>query len=149
MIINEWTTGFERTRQDSVLLMPHATETSTIQDYKQNLGDIFKVSTGYSLTNLNYRSGLFRDVRSDCARWKFLEFIPVVHYLVAASPALLQIVENGSPRMVSTCGIIVLFWEVVLVASFVCAFVFAVLHDDLLHLLGLLSFKLLLLFLLF
>lgn len=91
------------------------------------------------------RSGLFGNMWPHCAGWKFLELIPIINDLVAASPALLQVMEDGGSRVVSADAGRVFIRQVVFVASLVNAPMFPVLHHYLLGFLVLLRLNLLLL----
>ena len=49
------------------------------------------------------------------------EFVPIIGYLVAATPILLQIVKDGITTMEGTGQICILWLERTLSAAFVCA----------------------------
>ena len=60
-------------------------------------------------------------VPANCASWQFLELIPIVNNFITASPAFLEVVENGLPRM-EIAGLVAVL---VLVVVFEAAMAFA------------------------
>ena len=51
---------------------------------------------------------------ANCAGWQLLKLIPVIHDPIAASPALLQVVENRLTRVEVATALLVLLGVVVL-----------------------------------
>lgn len=59
---------------------------------------------------------------------KLLEFIPVIHYLVAASPAFLSVMEDWLPGMMQTSLFVIVSFHVLLAATVVFAGFLLCLH---------------------